>query len=128
MELCELRRFHFSHVSDVTDRANYANVCHVNHKNFARTHALEHDYAELKYGSARRRFYVALHETVGRTEFHQAKTMKTHSNNLVVLTHDQLREKMYRALSRFSVLQAMESWGGGGWERGYVIGAHNVTV
>ena len=34
-------------------------------KNFARMHALEHDYSESKYGSAQRRFYVALHETVG---------------------------------------------------------------
>ena len=46
-------------------------------------------------------------------EFYQAKTVKTHSNNLVVLTHVQLmpfypwrhsREKMYQALSHFTVL------------------------
>ena len=55
-------------------------------------HALEHDFSESKDGSARKRFYVALHETVGRTEeFYQAKTVKTHSNNLVVLAHIQLK-------------------------------------
>ena len=37
-------------------------------KNFARTHDLERDYSKSKDGSARRRFYVTLHETVGRTE------------------------------------------------------------
>ena len=34
-------------------------------------------------------FYVALHETVGRTE--SFKTVKTHSNNLIVLAHVQLK-------------------------------------
>ena len=56
-------------MSDVTDRANYANVGDMKTtKNFARTHALERDYSESKDGSARRRLYVALHETVRRTE------------------------------------------------------------
>ena len=63
----------------------------VNHTKFTCTHTLEHDYSELKDGSAQRCFYVALHETVGRTEFYQPKTVKTHSNNLVVLTHVQLK-------------------------------------
>ena len=57
----------FPHVSDVMDRANYANVGDMQ-KNLARTYALEHDYSESKDGSAPRHFYVALHETVGRTE------------------------------------------------------------
>ena len=69
-------------------------------------------------------------------ELYQAKTVKTHSNNLVVLAHVQLTaflppfyrlstrdvthvRKMYQALSRFSVLQATGSWAGA-WERGYV--------
>ena len=55
-------------------------------------HALECDYSESKHDSAQRRFYVALHETVGRTEsFTQGKTVKTHSNILVVLAHVQLK-------------------------------------
>ena len=54
----------------------------------ARTHTLEHDYFESKDGSAQRRFYVALHED---REFYQAKTVKTHSNHLVVLAHVQLK-------------------------------------
>ena len=60
----------FSHVSDVTDRANYTNVGGSKPPKTlpACTHALEHDYSESKDGTARRRFYVALHETVGRTE------------------------------------------------------------
>ena len=33
-----------------------------------KTMALEHDYSKSKDGSARRCFYVALYETVGRTE------------------------------------------------------------
>ena len=68
-------------------------------KTFARPHALVHDYSESKDGSARRRFYVALHETVGRTEFYQAKTVKTHGNNLVVLAHVQLKS-FYRLSTR----------------------------
>ena len=121
----------FSHMSDVTDRANYANMGDMyTTKNFARTHALEHDYSESKDGSARRRSYFTLHKTVGRTEFYQAKTVKTHSNNLVVLAHVQLKpfyclstrdvthvRKCTPALSRFTVLQATGSWAGG-WERG----------
>ena len=58
-------------------------------QNFTCTHALEHDSSGSKDGSARRRFYVALHEIVGRTE--SFLTVKTHSNNLVVLAHVQLK-------------------------------------
>ena len=39
-----------------------------NIKNFARMHALEHNYSELKGGSTRKHFYVAIHETVRMTE------------------------------------------------------------
>ena len=52
---------------------------------------------KLKDGSAQRRFYVALHETV--RGFYQAKTVKTHSNNLVVLAHVQLKS-FYRLSTR----------------------------
>ena len=58
--------------------------------------------------------------------------MKTHSNILVVLVHIQLKsfyiyhlstrdvtQKMYQALSQFSVLQATGSWMSA-WERGYI--------
>ena len=54
----------FFHVSDVTDRANYASC---KSKATSATHILEHNYSELKDSSARRLFFVALHETVGRT-------------------------------------------------------------
>ena len=61
-------------------------------------HTLEHDYSELKDGSARRHFYVALHESREDGEFYQAKTVKTHNNNLVVLTQVQLKP-FYRVTS-----------------------------
>ena len=59
----------------------------------ARTHALEHDYSESKDGSARRR------DNPEDREFYQAKTVKTHSNDLVVLAHVQLKP-FYRLSTR----------------------------
>ena len=61
------------------------------HKHFARTHALECNYFESKDGKAWRRTYVTLHKTVGRTEFYHGKTVKSHSNILVMLAHVQLK-------------------------------------
>ena len=64
-------------------------------------------------------------------EFYQAKTVKTHSNNLSRARPRSIKafllpfyprrhscEEMYQALSRFTILQAMGSWAGA-WERGY---------
>ena len=62
-------------------------------------------------------------------EFYQANTVKTHSNNLVVLAHVQFKA-FYRLSTRdvthmrkctrpFTVLQATGSWAGG-WEQGYM--------
>ena len=70
---------------------------HINHKQPC-PHA--HTRVQLFWvedGSTRRHFYVALHETVGRTEFYQPKTVKTHINNLVVLAHVQFKS-FYRLL------------------------------
>ena len=70
----------FSRVSDVTYRANYANLASGKPRTTLHDLAIERYYSESKDGSARRRFYVALHEPVGRTEsFYQGKTVKTHS-------------------------------------------------
>ena len=68
----------------------YKRGCPVNHKQL---HLHAHTRARLfwvKDGSARRHFYVVLHGWEDR-EFYQAKTVKTHSNSLVMLTHVQLK-------------------------------------
>ena len=102
----------------MTSRTGQIRRTWASHKHFVRTHALECNYSESKDGKARRRIYVALHKTVGRTEFYHSKTVKSHSNILVMLAHVQLkffypwhdsREKMYQALYRFSILQATGS-------------------
>ena len=85
------------------------------HKHFAHTHAIECNHSELKDGRARRRIYVALHETVGRTEFYHSETVKSHSNILVMLAHVQLKffylwhdscEKIYHAFPYCKLLEA----------------------
>ena len=100
-------------------------------ENFARSHALEHDYSESKDGSARSHFYIALHERVG-------KIVKTHSNILVMLTHIQLKYFYHLSTRDVThvtkctrpspalpyVLQVMRSWARA-CERGYkCIQAH----
>ena len=74
-------------------------------------HALECNYPESKDGSARRQILSLFMRQWGG---HQAKTVKTHSNIVVVLTHIQLKF-FYRLSTRDvthmkTILQATGSW------------------
>ena len=84
----------FPHVSDITNRANYANVGgrHVNHKKL-RPHACTGArlFRVERWQCTKALLCRSSRDSPEDREFYQAKTVKTHSNNLVVLAHVQLK-------------------------------------
>ena len=66
---------------------------HINHKNFTRTHALKHNYSKSKIAAHEGTFMLLFMRQLGEQAVlpSQDSEVKTHSNNLIVLAHVQLK-------------------------------------
>ena len=89
----------FSHVSNVTDRANYANVGICKPQKTSPAHTAARLFWVERWQHMKALLCRSSRDSWEDREFYQAKAVKTHSNNLVMLAHVQLMP-FYRLFTR----------------------------